>query len=95
MSQPPCNGLLVATTHGWQDRVCEYLGDMMPVPVRPLKDELRALFDISLHNPEPVNLDWDNLLSSQRNALAATLPALGGVLRNLAAVDDTAQEIAA
>ena len=95
MAQPPCNGLLVATTHGWQDRVCEYLGEMMPVPVRSLKDELRVLFDICLHNPEPENLDWDNLRSSQRNALAATLPALGGVLRHISDASESGQKVAA
>ena len=95
MSQPPCIGLLVATTHGWQDRVCEYLDEMMPVPVRPLKNELRAIFDICLHNPEPVNLDWDNLAASQRNALAATLPALGGVLRNIPDWKQSLQDVAA
>lgn len=95
MSQPPCNGLLVATTHGWQDRVCEYLGEMMPLPVRPLNDELRALFDICLHNPDPVNLNWDHLASVHRNALAATLPALGGVLRNIPGWKQSLEDVAA
>ena len=81
MSQPPCNALIVATTHGWQDHVCGHLGEMLPIPIRPIKDELRQLFDICLHNPDPVDLDWDNLVTAQRNALTAALPALGGLLR--------------
>ncbi|MCZ6852374.1 MAG: hypothetical protein O7G86_00520 [Gammaproteobacteria bacterium] len=95
MSQPPCSALLVATTHGWQDRVCDYLNEMMPLPVRPLKDELRVLFDICLHNPHPVNLNWDHLASMHRNALAATLPALGGVLRNIPGWRESLKDVAA
>lgn len=83
MSQPPCNGCLVAATHGWQDPVCEYLGEMLPVPIRPVRDELRNLFDICLHNPEPQHIDWDQISVAQRNALSAALPALGGLLRRL------------
>jgi MSHA biogenesis protein MshI len=81
MSQPPCNALIVATTHGWQARVCEYLDEMLPVSVRPIESELSALFDVRLHNPEPQTLDWSTLTGQQRNALAAALPALGGLLR--------------
>jgi len=83
MSQPPCNGLIVATTHGWQDHVCSHLGEMLPLPVRPIKDEMRALFNVRLHNPDPHDIDWDNILIDQRNALTSTLPALGGLLRSI------------
>ena len=83
MSQPPCNGCLVATTHGWQDHVCGYLGEMLPVPIRPIRAELKELFDICLHNPDPVDVDWDDMPTSQRNAIAAALPALGGLLRRI------------
>ncbi|MEZ5561272.1 MAG: hypothetical protein R3E86_22370 [Pseudomonadales bacterium] len=81
MSQPPCNALIVATTHGWQDHVCGHLSEMLPVPIRPIKEELRQLFDICLHNPEPRDIDWDEIDTTQRNALTAALPALGGLLR--------------
>ena len=83
MSQPPCNGCLVATTHGWQDHVCEYLGEMLPVPIRPIRSELRTLYDICLHNPEPKHVDWDDMPAAERNAVAAALPALGGLLRRI------------
>lgn len=83
MSQPPCNGLIVATTHGWQDHVCEHLGEMLALPVRPIKDEMRVLFDVRLHDPRPRDIDWDDILMEQRNALTATLPALGGLLRSI------------
>lgn len=81
MGQPPCNALIVATTHGWQDKVCDYLSDMLPLSVRPIKEELRNLYDIRLHNPDPVDIDWDDPSTDQRNALTAALPALGGVMR--------------
>jgi MSHA biogenesis protein MshI len=84
MSQPPCNALIVATTHGWQDKVCEYLDEMLPVAVRTVKDELAALFDVRLHNPDPVDIDWADPSMDQRNAMTAALPALGGVMRPLA-----------
>jgi MSHA biogenesis protein MshI len=83
MSQPPCSGLIVATTHGWVDHVCDHLGEMLPLPVRPIKDELRALFDIRLHDPEPQEIDWDDIQISQRNAMTLALPALGGLLRSI------------
>ena len=83
MSQPPCNGLIVATTHGWVDHVCDHLGEMLPLPVRPIKDELRALFDICLHDPDPHVIDWDDIQISQRNAMTLALPALGGLLRSI------------
>lgn len=83
MGQQPCNALIVATTHGWQDQVCEYLDEMLPVAVRTVKDELAALFDVRLHNPEPVDIDWHDPSVAQRNAMTAALPALGGALRSL------------
>lgn len=95
MSQPPCNGLIVATTHGWQDHVCGHLAEMLPLPVRPIKDEMRVLFNVRLHNPNPQDVDWDNILVEQRNALTATLPALGGLLRSIRDGDRKGQEKAA
>ena len=73
MSQPPCNGLIVATTHGWQDHGCSHLGEMLALPVRPIKDEMRALFNVRLHDPDPQDVDWDNILIEQRNALTSFL----------------------
>lgn len=83
MSQPPVNGCMVATTHGWQDHICDYLSEMMPVPIRPIRSELRALFDLCLFNPEAEKVDWDDVTVAQRNAITAALPALGGLLRRL------------
>jgi MSHA biogenesis protein MshI len=81
MGQPPCNALIVATTQGWQDKVCDYLSEMLPVSVRSIKDELRNLCDIRLHNPQPVDVDWDAPTIDQRNAITAALPAVGGLMR--------------
>lgn len=83
MGQPPCNALIVSTTEGWQDKVCEHLNDMLPLAVRSLRDELSALYDITLHNPEPQLIDWSDPTTAQRNALTAALPAMGGLLRTL------------
>ena len=63
MSQPPVNGCMVATTHGWQDRICDYLSEMMPVPIRPVRAELRTLFDLCLFNPDAEKVDWDDVTS--------------------------------
>lgn len=92
MGQPPCKALIVATTEGWQDKVCGYLGEMLPLPIRPFKDEVGALFDLTLHNPEPQQVDWNQPTAAQRNALTAAMPALGGLLRM---VDGAALEAAA
>jgi MSHA biogenesis protein MshI len=95
MGQPPCNALIVSTTEGWQDKVCEYLNEMLPVAVRSLRDELSALYDITLHNPEPQVIDWNDPTTAQRNALTAALPAMGGLLRTLHERSDDAVEAAA
>lgn len=95
MNQPPCNALIVATTHGWQEKVCEYLDEMLPVSVRTIKDELRALYDVRLHNPEPADIDWENPSTDQRNAMTAALPALGGALRTIGNAADGSVEAAA
>ena len=84
MGQPPCTALLVATTHSWQARVCEFLNEMLPVPIRGLTEALADRFSVVLHNPEPVRVDWDNVCTTEANALTAALPALGGLLRGLA-----------
>ena len=95
MAQPQVNGCMVATTHGWQDHVCDYLGEMLTVPIRPIRAELRSLFDLCLFNPEPVKVDWDDVSIDQRNAITAALPALGGLLRRFRDSDLEAQEQAA
>lgn len=83
MGQPPCNALLVAATHGWQENICAYLADMLAVPVRPLTDELAPHYELELFNPSAKRIDWSNLTVPEANALAAALPTFGGVLRGL------------
>ncbi len=83
MSQPPCDAIVVATTHSWQDKVCEYLDEMLPVPIRSFTEVLGQQFDLTLHNPEPTEIDWDNFNDGHSNAISAALPALGGLLRGL------------
>ena len=83
MAQPPCNALLVATTHSWQVRVCEFLNEMLPVPIRSMTDVLADHFEVELHNPDPVAVNWDDVCTSEANALTAALPAIGGLLQQL------------
>jgi MSHA biogenesis protein MshI len=81
MGQPPCNILLVSCTHGWSERVSEYLGEMLAMPVRTITEVLAAGIDLTLFNPEREDVDWEHIQASQANAIAAALPALGGALR--------------
>ena len=92
MSQPPCDAIVVATTHNWQDKVCDYLDEMLPVPIRSFTQLLGQKFDLTLHNPDPVEIDWDNYNDEHSNAISAALPAIGGLLRGLrpAVLDDNA-----
>ncbi len=83
MSQPPCDAIVVATTHSWQERVCEYLDEMLPVPIRSFSQVLGQQFDLTLHNPEPITINWENFNDDHSNALSAALPAIGGLLRGL------------
>lgn len=95
MGQPPCNALIVATTHGWQDEVCAYLDEMLPVAVRPMNDELTSLYDLWLHDPGPVDVEWQRPTPAQHDALTAALPALGAVMRPLGGPCVTGLEAAA
>lgn len=90
MSQPPCDAIVVATTHSWQEKVCSYLDEMLPVPIRSFTQVLGQRFDLTLHNPEPAEIDWENFDQDHSNAISAALPAIGGVLRGLrpAVLDD-------
>lgn len=90
MSQPPCDAIVVATTHSWQDKVCDYLDEMLPVPIRSFAQVLGQRFDLTLHNPEPIQIDWEHFNDDHSNAISAALPAIGGLLRGLrpAVLDD-------
>ncbi len=81
MNQPHCNMLVVACTGGWSQRVTEYLADMLPIPIRTISEMLEDEFALTLHNPDPQLVDWAKLDDDQVNAIAAGMPALGGVLR--------------
>ena len=81
MGQPECNMLMVACTDGWTQKVCDYLAEMLPMPVRSVREVLASEVDLTLYNPEQARVDWQNLSEQQGNALAAALPALGGALR--------------
>jgi len=83
MSQPPCDAIVVATTHNWEENVCTYLDEMLPVPIRSFTEVLGQRFDLTLHNPEPIDIDWENITQDHSNAISAALPAIGGVLRGL------------
>lgn len=83
MSQPPCDAIVVATTHSWQVKVCEYLDEMLPVPIRSFTEVMGQQFDLTLHNPDPIKIDWTNFNNDYTNAISAGLPAIGGLLRGL------------
>jgi hypothetical protein len=81
LSQPAATALLVAATHGWQDRIVAHLESMLPLPVRSLGRVLAEELEIELFNPEPTILSGDSLTDAQIQALAAAMPAIGGLLR--------------
>ena len=87
MGQAACSAVLVATTHGWQQHLVEYLAEMLPIPIRTLTEDLAQDHDLCLYNPEPVDVDWGDLSLDQSNAIAAALPAMGGLLRGLDAIE--------
>ncbi len=82
MGQPHCNMLMVACTHDWSQRVCEYLSEVLAIPVREVSPLLHDEIDLGLFNPEREEINWQAPSSAQANAIAAGLPALGGVLRH-------------
>ena len=92
MNQPHCNMLVVACTDDWSERVTSYLAEMLPIPIRTIGEMLAGELDLTLYNPEPQTVDWTRLEARQANALAAGLPALGGVLRD--EIERTLQEVA-
>ncbi|XOV84051.1 MAG: hypothetical protein ACFHXK_02825 [bacterium] len=81
MNQPHCNMLVVACTQDWSERVTGYLTEMLPIPVRSIAEVLAGELTLQLHNPDVQHVDWQALQPAQANAIAAGLPALGGVLR--------------
>jgi hypothetical protein len=83
MSQPPCDAIVIATTQNWQQQVCDYLDEMLPVPIRSFSQVLGQRFDVTLHNPDPIEIDWENFNNENSNAISAALPAIGGMLRGL------------
>ena len=80
LQQPPCQALLVAASEGWEQRLVAHLQEMLPLPVRPLAAELAGALELTLFNPDPQPVDWNQLSIEQGSALTAALPALGGVL---------------
>jgi MSHA biogenesis protein MshI len=86
LGQPAATALLIAATHGWQERIVEHLEAMLPLPVRPLSRVLVEELGVELFNPGPVHLDADALSDSDEQALAAALPAVGGLLRAMSEV---------
>jgi MSHA biogenesis protein MshI len=80
LSQPPADCLLVASTHGWQSRIVEHLGSMLPLPVRSLVEVLVDALSIDLVDGSSP-LEAAALTDAQQETLAAALPALGAALR--------------
>ena len=72
LGQPHCNALLVAVTHGWQERVADYLAEALSLPVRSMPADLQEnhVVDRSGETTDPFT------------AAVAGLPAIGGALRS-------------
>ncbi len=87
LSQPPADCLLVASTHGWQQRIVTHLESMLPLPVRSLGGVLTDALAIDLHDPRPRRLSAETLTDAQDAAIAAALPALGAALRAMSHMD--------
>lgn len=81
MNQPQCNMLVVACTDDWTPLVSQYLAEMLPFPVRTVAEVLAGEIQLALHNPQAQEVDWGTLSDAQSNAIAAGLPALGGLFR--------------
>jgi len=81
LSQPPATALLVAATHGWQERIVAHLSAMLPLPVRSLAQVLDDELRLDLFNPGPVTRSAAGLGDAETRAIAAASPALGGLLR--------------
>lgn len=90
LGQPAATALLVAATHGWQERIVDHLEAMLPLPVRALSRVLVEELGVELFNPLPELLSADALTDAHRQALAAALPAVGGLLRITAEVESAA-----
>ncbi len=82
MGQPECDMLMIACTHSWTARVTEYLAEMLPMPVRTIYDAMAGEVELTLFNPDRVEIDWQALDEDQANAICAGLLAFGGALRN-------------
>ncbi len=87
LGQPAATALLVAATHGWQERIVDHLEAMLPLPVRPLSRVLVEELGVELFNPSAEILSAESLTDAHRQALAAALPAVGGMLRLAAAAE--------
>ena len=87
LSQPRVDAVVVGATDGWQERIVEYLAEMLPMPVRGLTAEVGRTCNLSIFNPEPETIDWDAPTDLQVRALNAALPAVGGALRSTVAAD--------
>ena len=72
LHQPPCDALLVAVTHGWQERVADYLAEVLSLPVRSLPGDLET--EQTLERLEDS--------ADPFTASVAGLPAVGGALRS-------------
>ncbi len=71
LGQPPCDALLVAVTHGWQERVAEYLAEVLSLGVRSMPGDLAAQHQVSRGG------ETDDPFT----AAVVGLPAVGGALR--------------
>jgi MSHA biogenesis protein MshI len=83
LSQPPADCLLVASSDGWHERIVTHLESMLPLPVRSLGNVLTDAMAIDVFAPRSHRLTANALTGAHDAAIAASLPALGAVLRAL------------
>jgi MSHA biogenesis protein MshI len=81
LSQPQANCLLVASSHGWHERIVAHLESMLPLPVRSLGSVLPDALAIDVFDPQPRRLAATQLSDADDAALVAALPAVGAALR--------------
>ncbi len=90
LSQPPADGLLIAVSDAWQERIVTHLEAMLPLPVRALGNVLTDALAIEVFNPQSQHLTANSLTGPQDAAVAAALPALGAALRAVAMAEPAA-----
>ena len=85
LAQTQSSIVLVTATQSWERQIVEYLEDMLPVAVTSLNEALCKRLNITIFGSTPVLLSAESLSAEDARAVAAALPAIGGLLRKIEA----------